>query len=513
MNFLTVLKGLASIDVIFAVVLGTIGGIVIGALPGLSATMGIALLIPVTYSMGPIPAIAMLATVYTSAVYGGSISAILIHTPGTPASAATALDGYQMQQQGKGLRALGISTTSSVIGGVISGIALLLISPQLAKVSLMFSSGEYFLIAVFGLTIIGSLAGGNMVKGLIAGCIGLLVGLIGMNTTAYSRWSFGNVHLMAGINTVPAMIGLFSVPQVLDLVGQRRKSNVKEEKEEQIEREKAVQEARNAIKGRFLPTGSEFKRICPTIVRSTIIGIFVGILPGAGGDIGSWVSYNEAKRASKHPEEFGKGSIEGIAASEAGNNAVCGGALIPMLTLGIPGSAAVAVLQGGLIIQGLNPGWELFSKYADMTYTIIIAFIIANILMGLCGMFMSKYAVKLSLLPPGILMPSIVILSVIGSYCINNSMFDVYAMLVFGLIGYLMRKFDIPAAPVVLAIILGPMAERNLIQSIALSYGKIISYYLSRPLCVVFLILIVIALLSPAIGKIIEKKIHNKYSE
>lgn len=511
MDILSALQGLLSFEVIFAVLLGTVGGIVIGALPGLSATMGIALLIPLTYGMGPIAAIAMLATVYTSAVYGGSISAILIHTPGTPASAATALDGYQLQQQGKGFKALGVSTAASVIGGVISGFALLFISPQLAKVSLMFSSGEYFLIAVFGLTIIGSLAGDNMIKGIIAGCIGLMVGLIGMNTTAFSRWSFGNVHLMAGINTVPAMIGLFSIPQVLELVEQRRKASANEESAEQEERIKAVQAARDSIKGRFLPTGKEFKRIFPTIIRSTIIGIFVGILPGAGGDIGSWVSYNEAKRASKHPEEFGKGSIEGVAASEAGNNAVCGGALIPMLTLGIPGSAAVAVLQGGLIIQGLNPGWELFSKYADMTYSVIIAFIAANILMGLFGMLLSKYAVKLSLLPPGILMPSIVILSVIGSFCINRTMFDVYVMLVFGLVGYLMRKFRIPAAPVVLAIILGPMAERNLIQSISMSYGKIVGYYFSRPLCVVFLVLILLALLSPTIGKFLSKKIQKKY--
>lgn len=510
---LEILQGIASVDTILAVVLGTVGGIVIGALPGLSATMGIALLIPLTYGMSPIAAISMLAAVYTSAVYGGSISAILIHTPGTPASAATALDGYQLAQQGKGLRALGVSTTASVIGGIISGFALLLIAPQLVKVSLLFGSAEYFLIAVFGLTIIGSLAGGNMIKGLIAGALGLLVGIIGMNVTSFPRWSFGNVHLMAGINTVPAMIGLFSIPQVLELVEQRRKKDAKEEQADQKMRAEAVAEAKKTIHGRFLPTGSEFKQILPTILRSSVIGIFVGILPGAGGDIGSWVSYNEAKRTSKHPEMFGKGAIEGIAASEAGNNAVCGGALIPMLTLGIPGSAAVAVLQGGLIIQGLNPGYELFTKYAPMTYSIIIAFIIANVLMGLCGMYLAKYAVRLSQLPAGILMPSIVILSVIGSFCINRTLFDVEVMLVFGALGYLMRKFNIPGAPVVLAIILGPMAERNLIQSVSMSYGKVVGYYLHRPLCLLFLALILMSLASPLISKVLSKRMHKKYED
>lgn len=509
---LQILQNLFSLDVAISVFVGTAGGMVIGALPGLSATMGIALLIPVTYGMDPIAAISMLAAVYTSAVFGGSFSAILIHTPGTPASAATALDGYKLAQKGRGLEALGVSTVSSVIGGVISGFALLLIAPQLVKVSLMFSSSEYFLIAIFGLTIIGSLTTGSMLKGLMAGALGLMVGLVGMNNVPHARYCFGNINLMGGISVVPAMIGLFSIPQVMELAEGRKKYSAQEALEERERSREAVAQARAMMKGRFLPTKENWFRILPTIVRSTILGIFVGILPGAGGDIGSWVGYNEAKRRSKHPEQFGQGSIEGVAASEAANNAVCGGALIPMLTLGIPGSAAAAVLQGGLIVQGLNPGYELFTKYADMTYTILIAFILANVLMGILGMFSAKYAVRLSQISKGILMPAIVVLSVIGSYSINRNMFDVYVMLVFGIVGYMMRKFRVPGAPIVLAIILGPMAERSLIQSVAMARGNVLGYYFSRPISVVLMLIIVASLFAPVISNVVDRFVKKKYA-
>ena len=263
------------------------------------------------------------------------------------------------------------------------------------------------------------------------------------------------------------------------------------------------------MKGRFWPTWSELKELLPTIIKASVLGVGIGILPGAGGDIGSWVGYNSAKNGSKHKELFGNGSLEGIAGSEAGNNAVCGGALIPALTLGIPGSAAAAVFLGALTVQGFASGTNLFGKYADMTYSILIGFSAANLLMGVFGWLLSRYAVRFAALPSGILIPVILSLSVIGSYAIRNNVFDVYVMLVFGAIGYLMKKFDFPAAPAVLALILGPMAERNMLTSIQMCKGNIFVFYFTRPLCLFFMLLIVVTLLSPILQKKKKKATEN----
>ncbi len=502
---LDIVHQLFSLHSILALCMGTFGGLVIGALPGLSATMGMALLIPFTYGMEPAPAMIMIGAVYVSAVYGGSFSAILISTPGTPASAATALDGYPLTLKGEGMRALGVSTLGSVIGGVISAIALLFVAPQLVKVSLVFSTPEYFLIAIFGLTIVGSLSGDNMLKGLTGAAFGLLVGMVGMNIFPYARYSFGTLNLASGIQLVPAMIGLFSFAQVLTQAEKRLRKNSRDAQAEQADLEQQIEKAQH-MHGRFLPTRQEFISLIPVFIRSSILGILVGILPGAGGDIGSWVGYNDAKTRSKRKEEFGKGSIEGIAGSETGNNAVCGGALIPALTLGIPGSAAAAVLLGALTVQGFVPGRDLFTKYASMTYAILIGFLLANILMGVFGFLISRHAVRLAALPPGILLPIIMVLSTVGSFAMNNNMFDVYVMLFFGVLGYIMRKFEFPAAPVVLALILGPMAERNLINSIQMSRGSVILNYASRPICWIFLILIIMSLISPYVSKKMKQR-------
>jgi putative tricarboxylic transport membrane protein len=490
---LTVLTKLFSFETLLALFAGTLGGMIIGSLPGLSATMGVALLIPVTFGMDPVAGLTMLSAIYTSAVYGGSISAILIHTPGTPASAATALDGYQMTLRGEGLKAMGITTISSMIGGFLSAVALLFLAPPLSLISLKFNAPEYFLIAIFGLTIIGSLTTGSIIKGLSAGVIGLIVGLIGTDIiTGFPRYTFGLTPLESGIALVPAMIGLFSLSQVLIQVEELGK----------VDKEKVMAE----LKGRVLPTWKEFKSIFITIIRSSILGIFVGILPGAGGDIGSWVGYNEAKRFSKNPEKFGTGCIEGVAAPEAANNAVTGGALIPLLTLGIPGSSTTAVLLGGLIIQGLIPGRELFTTHAKIAYTVIFGFMLANILMGICGLLAAKHIVKVTKIPSAVLGPIIVVLSVVGSYAINNNIFDVYVMVAFGIIGYFMRKTGFHPAPVVLALILGPMAENGLKQSFVLSKGNLLGYFLGRPICIVLIILIVLAIASPMILSKLEQK-------
>ena len=459
--------------------------------------MGIALLIPITFGMEPVAALVLLSAIYTSAIFGGSITAILIHTPGTPSSAATAMDGYQMTLRGEGLKALGTSTVCSVIGGVVSAIALLILAPPLAQISLKFSAPEYFLMAVFGLTIIASLSTGAMIKGLAGGLFGLLVGLVGVDMmTAYPRFTFGKAELENGISLIPAMIGLFSISQVLmqaEILHSAKKKEIV-----------AVE-----LKGKVFPDKKDWRKIWPTVSKSSVIGLLVGILPGAGGDVASWVAYNEAKRGSKDPENFGKGEIEGLAAAETVNNAVTGGAMIPLLTLGIPGSAATAVMLGGLYIHGLKPGHELFTQNANIIYAVIIGLILANILMGFFGLTMARQVVKVASIPFYILAPVIIVLSVVGSYAINNNMFDVYVMVAFGLIGYLMRKTNFSTAAVVIAMILGSMAEIGYRQAIVMSKGDVLSYYFSRPISLILMVLIALALLTPLFQKWKSHKVNT----
>ena len=494
--FAQIVQSLFSLETLLALFIGTAGGMIIGALPGLGATMGIAILIPVTYSMNPVPALIMLTAVYTSAIYGGSITAILLHTPGTPASAATAMDGYSLTLRGEGLRAIGMSTVGSMIGGTISGVLLLIIAPPLARFSLQFNAPEYFLLAVFGLTIIGSLAADNLLKGLISGIFGLALALVGYDVmNGIPRFHYGITALQSGIQTVPALIGLFSLSQVMIQAENIKKSGG------------SNQVSTAELKGRFLPTGKEMLMLLPNFIRSSLIGVVVGILPGAGGDIGSWVGYNEAKRASKHKEEFGKGSIEGICASETANNAVTGGALIPLMTLGIPGSSAAAVLLGGLMIHGLQPGNALFTEKAHITYPIILGFILANLLMGLIGMVAAKYIVNVVKVPYAILAPIIVVLSVVAASAINISFADVVVMAVFGFLGYYMRKFDFPTAPVVLGLLLGSMAEQGLLRSFIMAKDvPLLLYYVKRPICLVLLALIVLSVFAPMLMNVINKK-------
>ena len=390
-----VLTNLISIESLMALVLGVVGGMIIGALPGLNATMAISLLIPITYSMAPHAAFIMMMAVYTSAFYGGSLTAILIHTPGTPSSAATAGDGYALTKKGRGLEAMGMSTVASMFGGAVSGVALLTLAPLLGKISLMFSAPEYFLIVILGLSIIGGLGGGSMIKGFLMGCFGLFLGTIGTDgLTGQLRFTFGIDGLYAGISTVPALIGLFSISQALIL------------SEKYLDFKNGIHRTLddNSMKGKFLPSFKEMLRLGPNFIRSAIIGVVVGILPGAGGDIGAWFAYSQAKKASKHPEEFGDGSLEAICASETANNAVTGGSIIPLITLGIPGSTVAAVLLGALILHGLTPGQSMFTKNITTTYTIIIGFILANIMMGLIGIVICRQVVKITKVSDAILM-------------------------------------------------------------------------------------------------------------
>lgn len=492
----TVFANFFSVECILALLIGVIGGMIIGALPGLNATMAISLLIPITYTMSPYAAFTMMMAVYTSAFYGGSLTAILIHTPGTPSSAATAGDGYELTKQGRGLEAMGMSTVASMIGGAMSGIALLTLAPLLGKVTLLFSSPEYFLIVILGLSIIGGLGGGSAIKGYLMGVFGLILGCIGSDIiTGQLRFTYGYMGLYSGIATVPALIGLFSISQAMTLAEQHLAFKRGEHR--------TVDES--ALKGKFLPTGKEMIHHIPNFIRSGLIGIMVGILPGAGGDIGAWFAYSQAKKASKNPEEFGRGSIDAICASETANNAVTGGSIIPLITLGIPGSTVAAVLLGALIMHGLTPGQSMFTKNVTTTYTIIIGFIAANIIMGLIGMVICRQVIKITKVPDSVLIPVIVVLSTIGSFSINNRMSDVYMMLIFGLIGYLAKKVSLPTAPIILGLLLESTGEQGFKNAILQAKKTpVLLYYLKRPASLVLILLIIVTVVIPAIQSIIK---------
>lgn len=498
-NILSGFQTLASFDAVIALVAGTVGGMVIGALPGFSAAMGVSLLIPLTYGMSPVAALTMLVAMYTSAIYGGSITAILCHTPGTPASAATAIDGYQLTKQGRGMEAMGVSTFGSAFGGTVSAIAMLLIAPALGAFSLKFSVLEYFLLAVFGLTVIASLAGDSVIKGLFSGILGLILGCVGLDAiTGYPRMTLGIIQLEDGINFVPALIGLFSISQVMTLawdVYHGKKGSIIEDEE-------------NLKNSRVLPPWSEMKTLFPTMGRCSIVGTIVGIVPAAGAGVSSWICYSMGKRFSKHPEKFGHGAMEGVASCETGNNAATGGALIPLITLGLPGSSVAAILLGGMMIHGLTPGASMFTKHAPTTYAIMIGFLFANILMGLVGLFAARYIARVSSVPMGYLGPVIVALSTVGTFAIRNNLFDVFVMLAFGLIGFMLKKCGFAAPPMILGMVLSEICENNWRRAVILAQAKggMLSYFFSRPIAIVLALLIVISLFSPIFMNYVNKK-------
>ena len=473
-------------SILGATLAGVVVGFAVGFLPGLQANLGIALLLPVTFGMNPAAGLAMLCALYTAAIYAGSIPAILVRTPGTSASAATAIDGYELTQQGRAVTALRTSAVASVMGGLLSGIALLLLAPPLSRLSLRFGPPEYFLLAIFGLTAVAGVASDSLLKGLIAAAVGLLLGTVGMETSSgFARFTFHIPDLQSGISFVPVMIGLFGLSEVLAM------STRTVEKKRQV--------TRIVERWRWIPTRQEMAQLKGAILRSSLIGIFIGILPGAGADIASWVAYTVGRRFSRSPGRWGKGSEEAVACSESANNAVTGGSLIPLLTLGIPGSASAAVLLGGLMIHGLAPGRELFTRYAEMTYTAIFAFLIANLVMGAVGMLAARYLVRVTLLPRSVVAPVVAVLCVVGSYSLSNNLFDVWVMTVSGIAGYFMRVYGYSAAALALGLILGPMAERSFRQALTLARGALVPYVLSRPLSLILIGLIVAFLVVPVL--------------
>ncbi len=462
--------------------MGVFVGITFGCMPGLTATMGIVLFLPFTFSMNPIASFALLLGIYVGGVYGGSITAILIKTPGTASSAATVLDGYPLAERGEGSEALSMATIASFIGGVFSCVALILLAPQLARVALKFGPAEYFAVGVFGISIVSSISSNNLIKGLLSALFGLLIITIGMDPVEGNlRFAFGNYNLAAGINATPALIGMFAIAEVLEKVETIYKNKVK----------KTV----TVIQGKMV-SPKVIKANALNLLRSSIIGTAIGIIPATGTGVASWLSYNEAKRASKEPELFGNGSYEGIVASEAANNAVTGGALIPLLTLGIPGDIVTAVMMGALIIQGITPGPKLFTDQKDIVTGIYLMLLLANVFMLIFGLSGVRLFIKVLKVPVEYLMPIVAVLCFVGAYAVQNSLFDLNVVLIMGIIGYIFNKVKIPIPPMLLGILLGKILEANLRRALVISHGDW-SIFLTRPICLGLLILSALSFVWP----------------
>lgn len=466
--------------------LGTILGIGLGALPGISTSMAIAVLIPFTFGMGAAQALIFLVTIYIGSMYGGSITSILLSTPGTPAHAASVIDGYQMTKQGRAHEALKEASVADFWGGIISLLILFLVAPPLATFSLRFGPMETFMLAVFGLTIIASLGSKNILKALISGVFGLLIGAVGMDRLiGFERYTFGQIYFQTGFQLIPVLIGLFSISQVLIMVSETKHSIV-----DVSSTLKNIKDSRFQLRELVL-----YPR---TYLRSAIIGTVIGIIPGPGGNIASFMGYNEARRNSKNPGEFGKGCREGVAGPETANSAVCCGAMVPLLTLGIPGNAVTAILLGGLMIHGLTPGSAMFTTHAGVTYGLFLGLAMANVLILIIGINCAKYIAHIARVPTNILVPVIAILCIVGSFAIANSMLDVYVMIAFGILGYFMRRFGYDAAPMVLGIILGPIGESGLMRGVQIFRGvaPALAQIFQRPITLTLLILSILSLIT-----------------
>ncbi|MEQ8332548.1 tripartite tricarboxylate transporter permease [Nisaea sp.] len=467
---------------IFLVIVTTVVGVIIGALPGLGATTGAALLLSFTLTMEPVHAITVLTTIYVSATFAGSITAILINAPGTSSSAVTCIDGYPLAQRGEAGRALGVAVVSSTIGGIFSVIALAIAAPLMASVAYEFRPPEYFALTLFGLSMLATISDGGAVKNLIGGVFGVWLATIGADqSTSIERFIFGNYELYEGLDFISVMIGLFAMSELLVQAGNLK--NI------------SVGVRMNAIK---LPTREDYRKIWRTILRSCGIGTFVGILPAEGATVASMIGYSEARRWSKTPEEFGKGSIEGIAGAEAANNAATGGAMVPTMVLGIPGSGTAAVILVGLLVHGLRPGPYLFTEQVDTVYGIFGAMLMANIAFLVIGLFFAKQFARVSLIPIPILWPIVFALSIIGAYALNQSMMDVWLVMIFGVIGFFMRRFGFAVAPVAIGLILGHMVETNLQNSLKMFDGQWWLIF-TQPLALLFIILSILSLCGPGI--------------
>jgi len=487
-SFWQSLASFLTFESIVYVLASSLVGVVIGALPGLTATMGVALMTTLTIKMPSNQALLVLICTYVGAIYGGSRSAILLNIPGTPASAASCLDGYALARQGLAGRAMGIATTGSVLGTLIGMFFLAWFTPLLGEVALKFGAYEFFWLAVFGVIVSATLTGGDPLKGWIAGFAGLFIATIGQDGIhALERFSFGSRDLAGGFSLVPALVGAFGFAEILVAMHEKRPPVTINPFDTVIPKLKDVWQYRR------------------TIVRSGVIGTFIGIVPGVGEDVAAWSSYAAAKRASKNPEEFGKGSIDGLMAAETGDNACVPGAIIPVLTLQIPGSAPAAVLMAAMLIHGVKPGPMIMIESPQFVYDVVAMMLLATLGILLYGLTLTRFLIQVLRVPTTIITPMLFVLCTVGTFALASRLFDIWTMLLFGVIGFVLRHYRFPVAPLVLGIVLGDLMEKSLRRGLVLSDGDLMPF-VTRPISAVLFatIVVVILLRLPAVQRLLR---------
>ncbi|MCH9852389.1 MAG: tripartite tricarboxylate transporter permease [Alphaproteobacteria bacterium] len=492
MDFIYYFAGVFEPTAFLLLLIGTVGGLILGATPGLSPTMTVALLIPFTFHLSATNGLILLGAAYTSTVAGGAISAILLKIPGAPANIATALDGYAMAKKGEGARALQISFLASVFGGVIGVLLLIFLTPILAKWALAFGPSHLFWLAILGVTIIASLDGKSPIKGLIAGSVGLIFAMIGYDDIQGVQRFIWHDSLTGGINIIAALIGLFAIPQVLGL----------------LEKKEGDVTLLNVRKYSIINSVLEVVKARVSLFIGTAIGSIVGLIPGVGGQIAGLVAYDQSKKFSKTPKKFGTGHPEGVIAAESANNAMVGPSLVPLLTLSIPGSPTAAVLLGGLLIHGIFPGPDIFTRHPEVIWTFIDSMLLGQILMGIFGILIAGYAARIVTIPPYIMAACVLVLAVFGSYSVQQSMGDVYVMFTLGMMMYFLEKYNFSAAPLVLGLILGPIAEANYIQGslIAGATDGIFPYFFLGPLNIVIVLIVFASIAYSVATHYLDKK-------
>ncbi|MHB8926392.1 MAG: tripartite tricarboxylate transporter permease [Bacillota bacterium] len=484
------LVALSPVNLLYCLI-GVIAGTIIGVLPGIGPSAGVAILLPITFGVDPTTSMIMLAGIYYGAMYGGTITSVLINVPGESSSVMTTLDGYQMVKKGRAGAALGIAAFGSFIAGTGSVIIFTFFAPWLAKVALSFGPPEYFALMVLGFAALAGLASDSPVKTLIAAVVGLALATVGLDSmSGHPRFTFGSATLLGGFDFLPVAMGLFGVAEVL----------VSSETILKLE----IENADLSLKKVF-PTVQDWIKCRWAIVRGWLIGFFIGVLPGAGATIASFLSYAAEKRASKHPEEFGTGAIEGVAGPESANNAASVGALVPLLTIGVPGSATTAVMMGALMMYGLRPGPLLFKENPTFIWGLVASMYIGNILLVILNIAFIPLFVRIVKIQHWVLNPLIIIFCIVGVYALQNNLYDVWIMLVFGLLGYAMKKLNFPAAPLVLALVLGDMMETALRRSLILSHGSL-GFLVTRPISATIIAFALAALLYPVLKSLAAKR-------
>ena len=471
--------------------LGVLIGIWVAAIPGISGAITIAILLPITFYIPADVSFILLVGIYCSCLFGGSFSAILFRVPGASPAAATIFDGYEMTRKGQAGKAIGTAILASAIGGIFSAAALLLIAPQLVDIVLAFGPAEYFSLVVFGLSVVGGLIARSPLKGSIMVLLGLFLVSIGVDhTSGVTRMSFGTTALVSGFGFIPVMMGIFAMGEVFDYA---------------ITRMKGVEVASGLNVKAELPTFKETVRLLPTFLRGSVIGTFIGALPGAGGTLAAFISYALEVKVSKHSELFGTGIMEGVAAPESANNASSGGAMIPTLTLGIPGSEITALMLAGLTIHGLQAGPMLFFEQPIFVYTIFVAMFLANIIMLIMAFPIARIFTKSLLLPKEILYSGILIISLVGAFALRFNMFDVWTVLIFGIVGYFMKRYGWPQAPIILGMVLGPLMESNFRNALLSSQRDFLVFF-KRPISATFLVIAICSYLIPLIGYLLKTR-------